>query len=237
MNERLRKPEEIIEEFFKSVQRYIQNLIITKKNLIGGLNDFFHEAWQVPKEYKGNSSQMGFIPEYLVFETVKQYVAKKKKFSFLPIARAKMSGGNVETNYFVDNPDNPMHLLCHGLRVHDTNLVKLGLCRINYSHDITYLIKKNVWQVKAIFEIKSYFDYPGIKGDIERLIFAEKNYPLDENFAFVFVGFRGTNSLSKKERELISTFTKEKNHYCVLPGDKDPELKNSLLEEVLNFMS
>jgi len=237
VNEFLRKPEEIIEEFFRSVQKYIKNLIDKKRNLIGGLNDFFHEAWQVPKEYKGNSSQMGFIPEYLVFETVKQYVAKKKKFSFFPIARAKISGGNVETNYFVDNPDNPMHLLCHGLRVHDTNLVKLDLCRINYSHDITYLIKKNVWQVKAIFEIKSYFDYPGIKGDIERLIFAERNYHLAENFALVFVGFRNKDSLSNKERELINTFTKVKSHFCVLPGEKDQGLRNYLLEEVLNFIS
>ena len=145
MNNIEKNPEEIIEEFFNSMQRYVQNLIVKKKNLIGGLYDFFHEAWQIPKEYKGNSSQMGFIPEYLVFETVQQYVAKKKKLTFLPIIRTKTSDGNVETNYFVDDPDNPMHLLCQGLKVHDTRLAELGLQEINKAYDMTYLIKKDAY--------------------------------------------------------------------------------------------
>ena len=237
MNERLRKPEEIIEEFFKSVQRYIQNLTITKNNLMDGLYAFANKAWEVPKKYKGNSSQMGFIAEYLVFETVKQYIAKKNNFFFSPIVRTKTSDGRVETNYFVDDLDKPKHFLCQGLQISDAGLVELGLQKINKAYDVTYLIKKDVWLVKSIFEIKSYFDYPGLKGDIDRLTFAEKSYHLDENFALVFVGFRNKDTLSNKEKELINTFTKVKSHFCVLPGEKDQELRNYLLEEVLNFIS
>jgi len=51
------------------------------------------------------------------------------------------------------------------------------------------------------------------------------------------VRFRDENSLSKKARELIITFTKANNLFCALPGKKDPKLKNSLLEELLNFIS
>ena len=237
MNELLQKPEEIIEEFFMSVQRYIQNLIVTKENLMDGLYNFANEAWKVPKKYKGNSSQMGFIPEYLVFETIKQYIAKKNNFFFLPIVRTKTSDGSIETNYFVDDFDNPNYLISQGLSIREPLSAKLGLPNIKNFHDISYLLKKKEWKVKTIFEIKSYFDTPSLKGDLDRLIYAEKNYPLAEDFAIVFVGFKIKNWLSNKERELINLFTKEKNHFCVIPGDKDPKLRNSLLEEVLNFMS
>lgn len=237
MNEHLQKPEEIIGEFFKSVQRYIQNLIVTKENLMDGLYNFANEAWKVPKKYKGNSSQMGFIPEYLVFESVRQFIERNSNISFLPYVRSKTWDGKIETYYFVNDLNDPCCLLSQGLSIRDTSLAKLGLPYIKYFHDIVYLVKKKRWNVKAIFETKGYFEFPGLKGDIDRLIFAEKNYPLEDNYALVFVGFKPQDLLTKKEKELTSAFTKEKNHFCVIPGEKDPELRNSLLEEVLNFMS
>lgn len=215
-----KKPEEIIEEFFNSVQQYVQNLIIRKINLMNGLYDFHSKAWEIPKKYKGNSGQMGFIPEYLVFESVKQFIEKNNNFSFLPYVRSKTWDEDIETYYFVDDLDKPKHLLCQGLQISDTELAELGLQQINRAHDITYLIKKDGWPVKAIFEVKSSFELSSLKGDIDRLIFAERNYNLAKNFALIFVGFKDTNNLSKKERELISAFTKSKNHFCVFSREK-----------------
>jgi hypothetical protein len=44
MNNIIKKPERIIEEFFRSIQEYVQNLVIAKNNLMNGLYDFAHEA-------------------------------------------------------------------------------------------------------------------------------------------------------------------------------------------------
>lgn len=236
MKSSLKKPESILEDFFQSVQQYIHTLLNEDKNLIKGVSDFVTNAWEIPKEYKGQSGQMGFIPEYLIFETVKQYIEKKKKLTFLPLLRTTTFEGLVETNYFVDAKDNPTHLLCQGLRPINPRSIPLELPNLDRAHDVTYLIKKNGWLVKAIFEVKSYFETPSLEGDLNRLRHAEMKYPLSDNYALVFVGLKKQAWLAKKERELISKFTKENHHFCILPGENDPSLGNSQLEAILNFL-
>jgi len=226
-----KNPEEIIGGFFNSIKDYILELIDSKTNIMDGLYEFAHQSWEIPKKYKGNSSQLGFVAEYLVFETVKQHIERRTGISFLTKVRTKTFNGADETYYFLNNRNDPSHLLCQGLRINDTGL---GLPNLVYAHDISYLIKESNWLVKAIFEVKSFFDFPSLKEDIKKLEFAEKNYPLDKNYALVFVGFK--NVLSRKEKELISKFTIENNHYCVLPGKRKSEIGNSLLEEVLNLI-
>jgi len=83
------KPECIIEEFFKSIQKYVNEAIIERINLMDSLYDFSMKSWEIPKKYKGSSSQMGFIAEYLVFEAVKQYIAEENKISFFPVVPQK----------------------------------------------------------------------------------------------------------------------------------------------------
>jgi hypothetical protein len=72
-----RSPEEIIESFFNSMKEYIQDLIDTKRNIMKGLYEFTRKSWEIPKKYKGNSSQMGFIAEYLILETLKLWMERK----------------------------------------------------------------------------------------------------------------------------------------------------------------
>lgn len=232
-----KKPESILEDFFISVQQYIQDLIEEEADLMAGLTDFVTNAWEVPKEYKGQSGQMGFIPEYLIFETIKQYVGKKNNFAFVPFIRSKTFEDQIETNYFVDSHDNPIYLLCQGLRIHSDISNLAGLPKLDYAHDVSYLTKENVWSVKAIFEVKSYFETPSLEEDLNRLKHAEKNYPLTENYILVFVGFKKQDWLTKKEIELIRTFCMANNHYCVLPGDINNALGNSSLEKILNLIS
>jgi len=232
-----KKPESILEDFFISVQQYIQGLIEEEADLMAGLTDFVTKAWEVPKEYKGQSGQMGFIPEYLVFETVKQYLASKKNMFFMPLVRSRTIEGHVETNYFVDSKDDPRNLLCQGLRTHGDIPNLTGLPILDYAHDVFYLARENVWSVKAIFEVKGYFGTPNLEEDLNRLKHAEKNYPLSENYTLVFVGFKKQDWLTKKERELIRTFCITNNNYCVLPGDTNYALGNSSLNKILNLIS
>jgi hypothetical protein len=227
-----RSPEEIIGSFFNSMKDYIQDLIDTKRNIMNGLYKFNQKSWEIPKKYKGNSSQMGFIAEYLIFETLKLWMQRKKGISFSTKVRTRTGNNLEETNYFVDDSKNaPVHLLCQGLRVRRNDL---KLPYLKYAHDITYLIKKRNWLVKAIFEVKSFFDSPSLKGDIEKLEYGEKYYLLERDYVLVFVGFK--NTISNTEKEYISKFTRVKNHYCILPVDKNPKIGNSLLEEVLELM-
>ena len=224
------KPGKILEDFFESIQFYVRDLINEEKNLMDGLTNFVIKAWEVQKKFKGNSDLMAFIPEYLVFETVKQYIGIRKHISFLPLVRTRTFEGLEETDYFIDSQEEPTHLLCQGLRIHSDKTPILKLPKLDYAHDICYLIKKNDWLVKAIFEAKSYFDTPGLEGDIMRLSHAEQKYPLAENFALVFVGFKRQDWITKKEKTLISSFTEENNHFCVLPGEINSVLGNSRLE-------
>lgn len=223
----------IIKEFFDSTQFYIRDLLEDEASLMDGLTDFVNKAWEVPKRYKGHSGQMGFIPEYVVFETAKQFIAKENDLSFVPLIRTKTFEGYEETNYFVDSQENPVHLLCQGLRVYGNKSAYLYLPTLNYAHDVAYLINKKDWLVRAIFEVKSFFETPSLEEDLKRLKYAKERYSLSENCAFVFVGFKKQDWLTEKERELIKAFTKENNHFCVLPGDINPELSNSNLEQIL----
>ena len=236
MNKGLKNNEKIIEHFFQSTQRYVQDCLLDGDDLMQALCIIVHKAWEIPKKYKGNSNQMGFISEYLIFETIKQYVCKKKRVSFLAIERTRTSKGLIESNYFVDSLVNPCFLICQGLRIRKNESVKLDLPNTRYAHDIVYLVKEDGWFVKAIFEVKSFYDRPGLEKDISRLIFAENNYPLADNSALVFVGFKSREDITSKEKELMKVFTKGKNHFCILPGEKDPELGNSKLEEILAYV-
>ena len=47
-------PEKIMGEFFNSMQKYVQNLMITNNDLMNGLYNFHSKAWEVPKKYKSN---------------------------------------------------------------------------------------------------------------------------------------------------------------------------------------
>jgi hypothetical protein len=234
MNNSKKEPGAILKEFFNSVQFYIQGLIEDKANLMDGLTHFVNKAWEVPKKYKGHSGQMGFIPEYVVFETVRQIIAKKNAISFLPVIRTKTFKGLEETYYFVDSEENPRHVICQGLRVYGIKSTPLDLPRLNCAHDIVYLIKNKDWRVRAIFEVKGFFETPSLEKDMERLKQAEESYPLAENCAFVFVGFKRQDWLTAKERELFRDFTRDKNHFCVLPGNINHELGNSYLEQILS---
>jgi hypothetical protein len=214
------------------MKEYIQDLIDTERNIMERLYEFNQKSWKIPKKFKGNSSQMGFIAEYLIFETVKSWMERKKGISFSTKVRTRTGDNLEETYYFIDNDKgDPNHLLCQGLRVRGN---ALRLPDLKYAHDIAYLIKKRDWLVKAVFEIKSFFDSPSLKGDIEKLEYGETHYPLDRDYVLVFVGFK--EKPSDAEGEYISKFTRVKNHYCILPGKKDPELGNSLLEEVLELL-
>jgi len=225
-------PEEIIGGFFNSVKQYIHDLIDTKRNIMKGLCEFNQISWKIPKKYKGNSSQMAFVAEYLVFETVKSWIERKKGISFSTKARTRTSNNLEETYYFVDNDKvDPSHLLCQGLRVRGNDL---KLPNLNYAHDVTYLVKKKDWLVKAVFEIKSFFDSIALKGDIKKLEDGEKLYQLDRDYALIFVGFNET--ISDSEKEILSKFTRVKNHYCVLPCGERRELGFSRLEEVLELL-
>lgn len=125
------KPESILGDSFVSIQQYIQDLIEKEADLMTGLTNFVTAAWEVPKKYKGHSGQMGFIPEYLVFETLRQYIAKKNKIAFFHLIRSKTLAGIEETYYFVDSIKSPTHQLCQGLRVYEDKEKFLNLPRLD----------------------------------------------------------------------------------------------------------
>jgi hypothetical protein len=80
------------------------------------LKVFQEAAWDIPKQFKGNSGQIGFIPEYLVFELIKRAIEKKGNV-FKQEDRTRLADGRSETFYFVDPNENPTRMLIQGLKI------------------------------------------------------------------------------------------------------------------------
>jgi len=190
------------------------------------LLDYYHQAWKVPKTFKGNSSGMGFVPEYLIFEIVKQYLEKKNKFNFHPVPRS-YTGNQEETYYFLDNPAEPHRLLTQGLKIReDAN----RFYKTNSQHDITYQVKEAEWQNKAIIEVKGFVDFPSLRDDLKKLQAADLD---NKDCLFAFIAFNMPGVSSESLTDLIEIFTEKKNHYFVLPGEPPPGIKISSLKTLL----
>jgi hypothetical protein len=123
-------------------------------------------------------------------------------------------GGDTETNYFVDDLNNLSHLIAQGLSIRESSSTKVSQPKMKYSHDSIYLVKKKEWNIRAVFQVKSFFEFPSLKGDTDKLSSAEKNkkYPLDEKFGLVFFGFKKQKWLSKK----VTTTSKTLSWYCLI---------------------
>jgi hypothetical protein len=192
---------------------------------------YCQEAWTIPKRFKGNSAAMGFFPEFLIFEIVKQCLEKKHSFNFRQTDRSQISNGRMETAYFVDEHEAPKRLLVQGLKIRENDY---GFPLTDYQHDVTYMVKDGNWRVKAIIEVKGFFKSTSMNGDFHRLETAEKKYPKTDDCVFAFVGFIRSEDLSKPSKATICPFVMRKNHFVVLPGGIDSEIGNSSLERLLD---
>ena len=218
---------EIIESFFKQTRDYVAQVLRSNDDYMKSLHAYYERAWTVPKNFKGNSSGMGFVPELLVFEAVRQHLEKKYGFSFSGSSRSMTSDNRTETAYFVDGNE-PTRLLVQGLRIRSN---PYGYPPTDFQHDVTYLVKDTTWKVKAVIEVKGYFESSSLKGDIDKLEHAEKSYPNADEALFAFIGFA---SLSGPARAIIRPFAEKKSHYIVLPGICDPAIGIIKLEDLLD---
>lgn len=175
---------------------------------------YYQEAWKVPKRFKGNSAAMGFVPEFLIFETVKQHLKKKYKSNFNIKDRTKTSGGLTETAYFVDEPE-ARHLLVQGLRI---GANEHGFPPTDCQHDVAYMVKDGIWKAKAIIEVKGYYESASLKGDIEKLENAEKKYSKTDDCALAFVGFIRSSEVSRPAKAVIRPFVAKKKPLLYIPG-------------------
>ena len=222
--------EDVLRSYFEQTQAYIAKGLASGDDLMDCLLAYYQEAWKVPKQFKGNSAAMGFVPEFLIFETVKQHLEAKYGVNFSPLDRGRISGGQTETAYFVDGPE-PKRLLVQGLKIGKNDH---GFPPTDFQHDITYMVKKGIWRVKALVEVKGYFESASLKGDLEKLENAEKNYVLADDPVFAFVGFIRSPELSRPARRIIGSFVEKGNNLFISPGGVDPEIKNSPLRSLLD---
>lgn len=221
---------EVLRSYFEQTQAYIAKGLASGDDLMDCLQAYYQQAWKVPKQFKGNSAAMGFVPEFLIFETVKQYLEAKYGVKFSPLDRGRISSGQTETAYFVDGPV-PKRLLVQGLKIGKN---EHGFPPTDFQHDITYMVKKDIWMVKALVEVKGYFESTSLKGDLEKLENAEKNYVLADDPVFAFVGFIRSSELSRPARKIIGSFVEKGNNLFISPGGVDPEIKNLALRSFLN---
>jgi len=221
---------DVLRSYFERTQAYIAKGLASGDDLMDCLHAYYQEAWKLPKQFKGNSAAMGFVPEFLVFETVKQYLEAKYAVNFRPLDRGRISGGQTETAYFIDGPE-PKRLLVQGLRIGKN---EHGFPPTEFQHDVTYMVKNGIWRVKALVEVKGYFESASLKGDLEKLENAEKTYSLAEDPVFAFVGFIRSSELSRPARRIIGSFVEKGNNLCISPGRVDPEIKNSAFRNFLD---
>lgn len=221
---------DVLRSYFEQTQAYIAKGLASRDDLMDCLLAYYQEAWKVPKEFKGNSVAMGFVPEFLIFETVRQHLEAKYGVNFSPLDRGRISSGQTETAYFVDGPE-PKRLLVQGLRIGKN---EYGFPPTDFQHDITYVVKNGIWRVKALVEVKGYFESTSLKGDLEKLENAEKTYSLAEDPIFAFIGFIRSSELSKPVRRIIGSFVEKGNNLFISPGGVDPEIKISTLRVFLD---
>jgi hypothetical protein len=221
--------ESIFNTFFDQTKAYVARMLTSQGGYMDCLKAYYDGAWSVPKKYKGNSGAMGFVPEYLVFETVRQYLEKKYGIAFRKKERT-YTAGQVETFYFVDDLADPQRLLVHGLRIRRDSF---GFPPTDYQHDITYAVREGEWRVKAVVEVKGFFDGPSLRADLGKLEAAERKYSKADDCSFAFVGFIPSSNLPGPMKENIKRFVARRNHSVVLPGAVDPELGNTRLEDLL----
>lgn len=222
--------QEIIKSFYLQTKTYVGKVIASNDNYMDCLLDYYRQAWTVPKEFKGNSTAMGFVPEYLIFEIVKQYLEKKYGFAFRSEIRSRTSS-HIETLYFVDESKEPNRLLVQGLRI---GANEHGFHQTDCQHDITYQVKYGNWQVKAIIEVKGFFETTSLRGDIIKLESAEKKYKKTEDCLFCFLGFIKSENLSSPSKEVIRSFVRQNNHFFISPGEINPDIGNSSLKDLLD---
>jgi len=220
----------ILTDFFKQTRKYVGSVLASGESYMDGLNKYCQEAWAIPKDFKGNSSNMGFVPELLIFEALKQKLEEKYQIILKPKVR-KQTAEKTETCYFVDKADNPCRLLVQGLRIAKGEDLSGALPPTSYAHDITYLIKGITWKVKSVVEVKGFFDVTSLTADLNKLMHAETNYQKTEDYVFAFVGFSTNEPLSESVRKALIRFVGRKNSFLILSGPKNPEIRNSTLNE------
>jgi len=221
---------EVLRSYFEQTRAYIAKGLASGDDLMDCLHAYYQAAWKIPKQFKGNSAAMGFVPEFLVFETVKQYLEAKYGINFRPLDRRRISSGQTETAYFVDGPERK-RLLVQGLRIRKN---EHDFPPTSFQHDITYMVKDDIWRVKALVEVKGYFESASLEGDLEKFKNAEKTYSLTEDPLFAFVGFIRSSELSKPARRIIGSFVEKGNNLFISPGGVDPEIQNSTLRSFLD---
>jgi len=223
--------EEILKSYFDQTAEYISGVFNSGDDYMDYLRNYYVQAWKVPKIYKGNSSGMGFVPEFLIFEVVKKHLENKYKIKFKILERTRISSDFLETAYFIDNDIDPKFLLIQGVKIREN---KFGFPLTNYQHDVTYAVKDGTWKIKAVFEVKGYYESSSLKGDIDRLVYAENNYVRVEDCVFAFVGFIRSSEISKPAKERIRDFVNGKNHFFISPGEIILDVGNTSLEKVLD---
>lgn len=221
---------EIFDSFFKQIGELAGMALRSNENLMERLREHYIQAWVAPKKFKGNSSGMGFLPEYLIFETVKQYIEKKHGILFHPVPRT-YTGNQEETFYFLDEPGEPRRLLVQGLRINDD---PYHFHPTKYQHDITYQVRDGEWKVKAIIEVKGFVDFPSLRDDLKRLQEAEIE---SKESLFAFVGFNMPGMPPESFADYLEVFTENKNHFIILPGNPPPGIKISRLEDLLDNLT
>lgn len=221
---------ELFDAFFKHTGDFVGKALRSNENLMARLREYYTQAWVAPKKFKGNSSGMGFVPEYLIFETIKQYLEKMHEILFHPVPRT-YTGNQEETFYFLDKPGEPRRLLVQGLRVNDD---QNHFHPTKYQHDITYQVKDGEWKVKAIVEVKGFVDFPSLRDDLKRLQDAESE---NKESLFAFVGFNMPGMPPESFADYLEVFTEKKNHFIILPGEPPPGIKISSLEDLLDNLA
>lgn len=210
-------PSAIMDELFESLRSLVKEILQSDRPLIDELMKARRAFWEVPKKYKGTSSQMGFFTEYLVFEVIRTSLEMRVGQPFQILERSRSQLGQNETNYFVDNVEDPTILLSHGLRIKDPIDRRWNLPDLQEAFDIALLTKESNWGVKALIEIKAFFDLPGLKGDLRRLLRAEETYALSRNPLFAFIGFVEVEKERTPSELKQFKLSNEYTHFYFLP--------------------
>ena len=220
----------ILSSFFEDIRYFVESILSCSDNYMECLKAFQKAAWDIPKKFKGNSAQLGFIPEYLVFELMKQVVEKKMGFEFKRESRTRLADKREETAYFVDRSDNPSKVLIQGLKIAKE---KWDLPLTQYQHDVTYMVLKEGWKARAVVEVKGFFDKPSLEADLSKLNYAKQNYPTNPESLFAFIGFIPWDNLSPDFKVDLEKFAQIENNFVILPGGSKAFGKNGSLEEFL----
>jgi hypothetical protein len=95
------------------------------------------------------------------------------------------------------------------------------------------LVCEGDWNIRAVVEVKGFFDKPSLAADLNKLGHARQHYPTNPKSLFAFIGFVPWNNVSGKMKSDIKEFTREENNYAILPGRPDGPCRGLSLEEFL----